>query len=254
LALSTDGDVAIKIMGAWETAETLTGFYSSDSPWYSLEAAKASPTFDGVDMDAAKELMDAYINDPARSDEKTPGDKVTLAYSCVAVPALMDLAQVQQAVWGELGVELEIQSVELAAMTERLVGSADTDPSFKGSFQINCSEQGGGADDPLSVFRRFFGPVATSPSNITNYTNPEIDEQLEILQKTTDFATRYAAVEKIQTIAAEDVPLIWFFVTPAVVGHKDSINGVADWQLPSGSTGEGTPDATVRFHQVWLED
>ncbi|QGG94718.1 ABC transporter substrate-binding protein [Actinomarinicola tropica] len=252
LALASDSEQVQVVLGDDGLTEVSTGFFSEDSPWYSETAAAAYPT--ERDVEAATALVDDYKNDPERSDGKAPGDDVVVTYACPPDPSLIAVSQLQQELWQEAGVVVELAQVEQATHISNAVGSADTDPPYRGNFSINCWRAGGGEGDPLTSLQSFFGPVAETPGNFTNYTNEEIDEQLEILQTSPDFADRYAAVERISIITAEEFPILWSSPTPTIVGYRDDIHGVTDWTLPSGSMGTGTPGAVARFHQVFMAE
>jgi peptide/nickel transport system substrate-binding protein len=229
-----------------------TGFFSQDSPWYSADADAAYPGVDGPDPAGAKALVDEYINDPERSDGKAPGEPVTVDYQCQPDPSLQQGAQLLQQLWGQAGIEVDLGQVEQAAMITNVVGSADTDPAFAGDYSVACFRAGGGDGDPLTALQGYFGPVASTAGNFANFVDPEIDEALVTLKTTDDFAERYAAVETISRVTAENVPFIWNVATPTAVGYRDDIHGIPDWTFPDGTPGNGTPGATVRWHQVFL--
>ncbi len=254
LALASDSYAVQQVLGDDGLTEPSTGFFSVDSPWYSETAAAAYPSADGRDVPAATALVDEYKNDPDRSDGKGVGEDVVVEYNCPPDPSLIQVSQLQQSLWGEAGVVVNLNQVEQADHISRAVGSGDTDPPFRGNYIINCWRAGGGEGDPLTALQSFFGPVASTPGNFTNFTDPEIDEQLEILRTNADFATRYAAVERISIISAEQVPILWSSPTPTIVGYRDALHGIKDWTLPSGSAGTGTPGSVARFHQAFLAE
>ena len=254
LALAGDSYQVQEVLGDDGLTEPSTGFFSVDSPWYSEVAAAAYVAADGRDIDAASALIEEYKNDPDRSDGKAPGEDVVVDYNCPGDPSLIQVSQLQQALWGEAGVTVNLNQVEQAAHIQNAVGSQDTTPAYRGNFIINCWRAGGGDGDPLTSLQSFFGPVATTPGNFTNYVNPEIDEQLVILKTNADFAARYAAVEAIGVISGEEVPVLWSSPTPTMVGYRAAIHGVKDWTLPSGSPGTGTPGSVARFSQVFLAE
>lgn len=252
LALASDSEQVQVVLGDDGLTEVSTGFFSEDSPWYSETAADAYPT--ERDVETAQQLVEEYKNDPDRSDGKGAGEDVVVTYACPPDPSLIAVSQLQQGLWQEAGVVVELAQVEQATHISNAVGTADTDPPFRGNFSINCWRAGGGEGDPLTSLQSFFGPVESTPGNFTNYTNEEIDEQLDILQTSPDFATRYAAVERISIITAEEFPILWSSPTPTIVGYRNDIHGVTDWVLPSGNPGQGTPGAVARFHQVFIAE
>jgi peptide/nickel transport system substrate-binding protein len=229
-----------------------TQFFSEDSPWYSDEVAQAYPGGAGRDVEAAIELVEAYRNDPDRSDGRAPGDPIEVTYNCPPDPSLVEIGQLLQQLWGEVGVEVRLENVEQATHIGNALGSADQDPPWSGTYMINCW-RAGVESDPLTTFQGFYGPPEESPLNFTNFSLPEIDELLEVLKTESDFATRYEAVEQIGLLTAEWVPLTWGVGTASYVGWRDDIHGIATWRLPSGKDGSGTYEGRVILHQAWMD-
>lgn len=254
LALAGDSYAVQEVLGDDGLTEPSTGFFSVDSPWYSEVAAAAYPAAEGRDIEEASRLIEEYRNDPERSDGQPPGSDVTVTYNCPPDPSLIAVSQLQQSLWGDAGVTVELGQVEQAQHITNAVGNADTEPPFRGNFVINCWRAGGGTGDPLTALQSFFGEVTTTPGNFTNYTNPEIDEQLDILRTNADFATRYAAVERIGVISAEEVPILWSSPTPTVVGYVANLHGLEEWTLPSGSLGTGTSSAIPRLFEAFFAE
>ncbi|MBK5221798.1 MAG: ABC transporter substrate-binding protein [Acidimicrobiia bacterium] len=254
LAYAGDADQVQIVLGDDGLTEPSTGFFSQDSPWYSETAAEAYPGYGGRDVEAASALVEEYKNDPERSDDKAVGETVDVEYSCPPDPSLIEVSQLQQQLFEEVGFTVSLRQVEQAAHIQNAIGTADQEPPFKGNYSINCWRAGGGEGDPLTALQSFFGPVATTAGNFANFTSPEIDEQLEILRNNADFATRYAAVEQISIISAQQVPILWSSPTPTIVGYRDVIRGVTDWKLPDGAMGTGTPQSVARFYEVWIDE
>lgn len=252
LLMAGDSEAAREVLGTLAEAEAATGFYASDSPWYSAEAAQVYNDLVDAGLDKAVELVEAYKADPARSDGGSRGDPVEITYTCATDPTLAILAQLQQSLWARAGINTTLESLDEGTMVTNVVGGVDTEPPFKGTYMANCWQAGGGLEDPLSTLGPFFGAVASSPGNFTNYTNAAIDEEIDVLRTSDDFATRYGAVEKIQKVVASEVPIIWSSQSISAVGYRATIVGIADWTLPSGEAGTGNPDGTMRFHQVAL--
>ena len=139
-------------------------------------------------------------------------------------------------------------------MITDVIGSPDSDPPFAGDFGVACWRAGGGTGDPLTTFQSFFGPVETSTGNYTNFVHPEIDDALETLRSSDEFDDRYAAVETISRISAENVALVWNVGSPMAIGYRDDIHGIPSWTFPDGTPGRGVANATARFHQVFIAE
>lgn len=253
LAYASNMDAIAQILGDDGLTEPTFQLFSTDSPWYSPAADAAYPEADGRNLDAAIELLDAYRNDPNRSDGKAVGAALDpIKYMCPTDPVQVQMAALYQGLWDDLGVEVKVDTVDEPTLVSRFVGSADTSPPFVGDYDTSCTYISGGEGDPFTAIAGAFGPVATTPGNITNFTDPRIDDLLEDLKSTVDLATRKEIVEKISIIVAEEAPIIWASKTPTIVAYSNKLHGVKDWRLPSGELGNGTPVGDARFHQVFI--
>jgi len=250
LAHALNQDDLVAILGGEGITPVRTQYFEENSPWYSEAVAEAWPAYD---PDKSQELLDEYMNDPERSDGKSPGDPIAVQFNCPPDPSLLELSQAYQSFWSEVGVEVELKSVEQAAHIGNAIGSGATDPPFSGEeYMINCWRMGG-EGDPYTTLSIAFGEVATQPLNFTNYQSDTVDEQLEILRTSADDAERAAAVEAIGLEFAEQVPNLWTGGTAVVIGNVPEVNGVGQWTLTDGTLGSGIADAITRWGQVWIE-
>jgi len=238
----------IEILGGGGITPEQTQYYSPDSPWFSQAVDDAFPKFDA---DLASEILGEYVNDPARSDGKAPGSPVAVEFNCPPDPSLIELAQAYQAFWGSIGVEVGLNQVEQAPHIQNAIGSPDSDPPFAGSYMINCWRNGGQAD-PYTTLSQAFGPVATTPGNVTNFTSERLDANLQVLRESSDFDTRYAANEDIMFELAEQVPLLWTGGTATAVFARNEIRNIPTWTAPDGELGFGVLDAVFRPGQIWI--
>jgi peptide/nickel transport system substrate-binding protein len=252
LAYAGDGEAVAVVLGDDGLVPITTTFFSVDSPWYSEVASEAYPGAAGRDVEAAIALVEEYRADPNRSDGRSPGSPIEITYNCPPDPSLIEVSQLVQQLWGDVGVEVHIETVEQATHIGNAVGSPDQDPPWSGNYMVNCWRAGAGEGDPLTSFQNFFGPPESTPGNFTNFTHPDIDAALELLKTSPDFETRYAAAEQINLVANEHVPLTWGVGTATYVGWRGDVRGIATWQTASGSPGNGTVDARVILHQAWL--
>jgi peptide/nickel transport system substrate-binding protein len=252
LAYAGDGDAVAVVLGDDGLVPITTTFFSVDSPWFSEVASAAYPGAAGRDVDAAIELVEEYRADPNRSDGREPGSPIEITYACPPDPSLIEVSQLVQQLWGDVGVVVNLVSVEQAAHIANAVGTPDQDPPWSGDYMVNCWRAGAGEGDPLTSFQNFFGPPDSTPGNFTNFTHPDIDAAMETLKTSVDFEDRYAAAEQINVVANEWVPLTWGVGTAAYVSWRGDVRGIATWQTPSGSMGNGTVDARVILHQAWL--
>ena len=239
----------VEILGGTGITPVQTQFFSESSPWYSEAVAEVWPTYDA---EKAESLLNEYIEDPERSDGKNPGDPIAIEFNCIPDPSTIELSQGYQAFWEAAGVDVTLNTVEFATHVANGVGSADSDPPFAGDYMVNCWRIGG-QQDPYTTFEGSFGPVEEKAANVTNYTSPTLDEQIDVLRTSSDTDERKAAVEEIGLELAEQVPLLYTGGTANVIGSRPEVNGIGTWELPSGTKGTGIAEAVTRWDTVWVE-
>jgi peptide/nickel transport system substrate-binding protein len=237
LAYALDQAQLIEVLGGTGITPAETQWFSEDSPYYSKKAAAAWPT---NDPGKAQELIDEYVNDPKRSDGQPPGTPVKLTFDCPPDPSLIELAQLYQAFWNAIGIEVDLNQVEQATHVSQ---------AMAGDYQSKCWRVGD-QGDPYRTFTDAF--TEGSPLNFTRFTDPKIDKALDTLRTTTDFATRKAAVEDISMVLAENVPNTFTAATLTVIAVQDKVKNVDGWTFPDGTKGEGVPGATTMWGHVWL--
>lgn len=251
LAYAGDINALAEIFGDAGLTESNFQAYSQDSPWYSEKVDEAYPEYNGRDVDKAKELLDEYKNDPARSDGKSVGAEVgPLRYQCPTDPSQVRMSEMYQGLWGEIGIDVIVVTVDESTLVSQMVGSSDQNPPFSGDYDASCTYTGGGETDPVTYLLNSFGPIATTPGNITNYTNPKIDELRDKLMATADFDERYELFEEAGLILAEEVPLTWGSKSPIGLGFVDKIVTPTPWETPDGNMVNVFPEGFLLFHEV----
>ena len=83
--------------------EALGGIGEPGTQWVAPGTAywsqAAADAYLGFDFEGGKALLQEYIDDPARSDGKSPGDKMDVDLQCPPDPTLIAAMQVIQQVW-----------------------------------------------------------------------------------------------------------------------------------------------------------
>ncbi len=237
-----DSEAVARVLGDDGLVDNTTQWFSSDSPWWSQRVAEGYPGGLERDVERARELVQEYVNDPNRSDGQPVGTPPRFTYNCPPDPSLIEVAQLVQQLWGEAGIEVELNQLEQAAHIQ---------VALAGDYEVNCWRQGGDSD-PYTVLSNAHGSL-DNPLNFTNFVHPGIDEQLEILRTSTDFDTRYDAVEQIHLILNEEMPYTWGVGTATTVGAREQVRNIAGWTLPDGSLGRGTPNGLIRLVEAWLD-
>ncbi|TKJ24836.1 ABC transporter substrate-binding protein [Blastococcus sp. CCUG 61487] len=238
MALALDQEALIEVLGGTGLTPASTQFFSPEDPYYSEKAAEAWPDHD---PERAQELYDEYKNDPARSDGKPVGSDISFTYTCPPDPSLNELSQLYQSFWGALGMQVSLEQVEQAAYTQQAVAR---------DYEAGCTRHGG-SRDPYFVFTRAFTPGVP---NVTEFQDPEIDRNLDILRTTTDVDERKAAVEAISIVLAEQVPITLTGGTLTVIAVREAVKNVDGWVFPDGSEGNGVPEGTAMWGHVWLAE
>jgi peptide/nickel transport system substrate-binding protein len=236
IAYALNQDELIEVLGGTGLTPPHSQYFSPDSPWYSEEVADVWPT---NDQERARELVDEYVNDPGRSDGKPAGQPISFQYDCPPDPSLIELAQVYQAQWGAVGIEVNLNQVEQATHVSQAIA---------GDYDAKCWRVGS-QDDPYRVFRDAFGEG--SPLNFTRFTHPDIEEALEVLRTTTDLEPRKDAVEQIGLVLAENAPNTFTAGTLTTLAARENVKGLDSWTFPDGTTGEGVISGTTMWGFVW---
>ncbi len=253
LSQALDQEQLIEVLGGTGISPPQTQYFSEESPYYSKKVADAYPKYD---PEAAKALIDEYVNDPKRSDKKPVGTPIEVQYNCQPDPSLVELSQAYQAFWTNAGVKVTLKSVDQAGHIQNAIGSPATTPPFKGDYVANCWRSGS-QGDPFNTFKNDFGPVEVQPLNFTNYRSDVITEQLAVLGSTQDLDARKAAVEEIGLDLAENMPLVWTGSTATLVGVRPEVQNLSSWKLPGGEEGIGTglfTGGTALWGQAWLAE
>lgn len=248
MAYALDQELLIEVLGGEGISPPMTQYHSPDSPWFSEDVAEAWPT---NDPDQARELLEEYVDDPERSDGKSPGEPIQIDFDCPPDVTLIELAQAYQSMWEGAGpLEVSLNQVEQQAHIQNAMGSPEND--FTGDFMVNCWRVGAQTDPYVTLSVAFTEP-ATTATNFTNYSSPTIDDALDTLRTSTDFDERFAAVEAIGLDLAENVPNTFTGATATMIATVPEVNNVTGWTLPDGDAGEGIPEAIARWAHVWKD-
>jgi peptide/nickel transport system substrate-binding protein len=173
------------------------------------------------DPERAKELLKAanYQNQPIR---------FTFASGNAAYSSY---AQAIQSMLGEIGLNIQIETMEPNTIREQL---------SKGQFQINTGVWIGGNQDPIFLKDLFTTRMIPGPGvsccNRGRYSNPEVDRLLEAAIEETDPAKAAETYKKAWEIISRDVPLfpLWYPANMVVANKRIeniSISPSGDWSF-----------------------
>ena len=154
--------------------------------------------------------------------------------------------------WEATGfVEVELETVTRNGLIQRVLGSVTDRPGFSGDFLATCWRFGG-ESDPAMMFAPLFGPVRTSPLNVTNLHDESLTLLVDLLHSSRIETVRQAAVEQLMLAFVERMPMIYLsHAQSALVGHSDTA-GLGSWVLPDGTGVFGQVAGVGRWAEVWL--
>jgi peptide/nickel transport system substrate-binding protein len=214
----------VDILEAIGGGEPRSQYYVPDSAWFSPEADEATPSYD---PDRAKELLDEYINDPARSDGKAVGEPLSIDISHVQGAITQEsVAVLAQQQWGDVGVEVSITPKDQST----LIGDA-----IAGNFNVNYF--GWATPHPFSLLTRNYGHWPETPSNYTHFNSDEVIQIVADMSTAGSTEEIDELVRQSNLIFAEQVPLIFLHSTAIGWASNDNVgnlellpgNGILDW-------------------------
>ena len=133
-------------------------------------------------------------------------------------------AQIIQDAGKAIGINIEIESIELASFRERF---------FAYDFSAMLNSGQADAPDANSIIAFQTDPEGFSKSFWTSYTNDKVTKLLYNGQKTLDGTDRAEIYAELQQILADDVPYIPLFYPDILIGVRSSVDGLV--VLPNGS-------------------
>ena len=243
LSSMNDQERVIEALGGTGISLPTTQFFSADSPWWSQEAADAYVSFD---FESGKALLQEYVDDPARSDGKAPGEKIDVELSCPPDPTLIAAMQVIEQVWtGSELVNVSLTQFDQATHINNAVSDV---------HNAHCWRWGAESDPSVAV-NSFVAAKADSVANFTNYDDPEMQAWAAEANATDDVEARKALYGQIM-VRINDLALTWYSGGTAVmIAHAPGIAGFNTWTLPDGTLGSGiAPEAQTRWFQVFITE
>ena len=126
---SSDNRLHTSLEDKNDAAVTFGGPIMRDRMWFFLSGQMLENS-DEVQLSTSASPnggVEEYKNDPERSDGKEVGERLTVDYQCPPEPSLLQVAQLLQGYWAEIGVDLVMNQVEQPALITNVIGSADQD-------------------------------------------------------------------------------------------------------------------------------
>ena len=235
-----DQERVIEALGGTGISLPNTQWFSADSPFWTQEAADTYPVFD---FEVGTGLLREYIDDPARSDGKAPGEKIDVELSCPPDPTLIAAMQVLEQVWSGS----ELVNVTLTQFDQ----ATHINNAIADEHKAHCWRWSG-EGDPSTAINPFLTDPAVSVSNFPNWFDPEAFGWAEQAIQTDDFEERKALYSQIMVRINEQAPVWYSGGTATLIAADENIRGINNWTLPSGSLGNGTPGALTYFTSIFI--
>jgi peptide/nickel transport system substrate-binding protein len=209
LALATNREEIIKYLYRGQ-ARLADGPLPPNS--WAYEAGIAHFSFDPKQ---AEQLLDS-AGYPRRAENDGLRLKLTLKTSTEESTRLLGAVLKEQ--WSRVGVDLELQSMELATLASEIAG---------GNFQLYTLRWIGANNDP-EFYELAFSSKRIPPlgSNRGHYRNTEVDALLDQARVESDREKRRALFGKVQKIIAEDLPYVSLWFMDNVSVHRKRISNV----------------------------
>ena len=162
------------------------------------------------DVDKAKALMkEAGVSAPFDVDFMVPKGAETQA-----------VAEVIQAMAGEMGVNMKIRVTEFATSLKQ---------AEQGNYQAYLLAWSGRTDPDGNTYIFF---KCNAPQNSMGYCNGDVDKLLDEARVPSELAARKAIYEKLTKTILQDVPKIYLYHRRILIAHMKKLDGYK--QMPDG--------------------
>jgi peptide/nickel transport system substrate-binding protein len=208
LAYATDREAVAATVGAG--VQIPTSPFSPDNPWGMPADQNGYPDFDQA---KARDEVQAYLADTGES---------SLRFSViVAGGAGTSVVQQVQSQWKEVGIDIDIETLEAAEVISEVVGGhyqaalfgpyTSPDPDQNHYFWSASTAQGEGN---ISI-------------NFTQYTTPAMEQNLETGRRSSSVAERKAAYDDVVREINDAAVNIWLFYVPHSLIAERNVHGLA---------------------------
>lgn len=128
--------------------------------------------------------------------------------------------QALQAYWGQIGVNIEIQTIDMGSLSDALA----VDPDERAGYIAGLIRTSTYLD--YHLFRLFHSTSTfEAASQRSGYLNPEVDALLDQGRTTFVEEERLAAYEEAQRLIWDDAPFVWVFIRQDVAAHRAGVSG-----------------------------
>ncbi|MES2968048.1 MAG: peptide ABC transporter substrate-binding protein [Pseudomonadota bacterium] len=195
----------------------------------------ASPNTDCIaqDMEGAKALLDGagWTDSDGDGIRDKDGKKFTLLYQTSVNPVRQDFQALIKGWWNELGVEVELKTVDGGVFFGGDPGSPDTFQKFYADVEMYANNFDG--TDPEPYLAQYTCDKAPRPEtqwqgeNINRFCDPAYDELVKQLSATRDPAERGALAIRMNEMLTKDSYVIVPLVDRGrLSAHSNTLGGV----------------------------
>jgi peptide/nickel transport system substrate-binding protein len=195
----------------------------------------ASPNTDCIaqDMEGAKALLDGagWTDSDGDGIRDKDGKKFTLLYQTSVNPVRQDFQALIKGWWNELGVEVELKTVDGGVFFGGDPGSPDTFQKFYADVEMYANNFDG--TDPEPYLAQYTCDKAPRPEtqwqgeNINRFCDPAYDEMVKQLSATRDPAERGALAIRMNEMLTKDSYVIVPLVDRGrLSAHSNTLGGV----------------------------
>ena len=209
------GEIAEKVLGNSETIIGSGGVIPPDSDWFNEDVKQYD-----YDVDQANAILDEL---GYKKNEKGVREELSLS---VLVSATSQEAELMKSMLANVGVELEIQTVDTATFTTAM---------SEGKYDMAITGHIGLSGDPDFLRLWFSGQASNALAGNAVFNHEEFN-QLASLQLSQEGDERKETVDAMQDILAEELPTLviyhrpFYFVYDATVfdGWFNTAGGISD--------------------------
>jgi peptide/nickel transport system substrate-binding protein len=146
--------------------------------------------------------------------------RITVDFMVPKGPEQQAVAEMIQAMAGEIGIDMKIRVTEFATSLKQ---------AEAGEYQAFFLDWSGRTDPDGNVYVFF---ICKGPQNNPAYCNPELDRLLDESRTVGDLAARKAVYQKVTKIVLEDNPRLYLYHRRVLIAHVARLEGYK--QMPDG--------------------
>jgi peptide/nickel transport system substrate-binding protein len=146
--------------------------------------------------------------------------RVTVDFMVPKGPESQAVAEMIQAMAGEIGVDMKIRVTEFATSLKQ---------AEAGEYQAFFLDWSGRTDPDGNVYVFY---ICKGPQNNPGYCNPDVDRLLDEARTVGDLARRKAVYQNVTKTILEDNPRLYLYHRRVLIAHTDRLDGYK--QMPDG--------------------